>query len=60
MNEQDYQKLNETIALGALKYYILKVDPKKRMLFNPEESIDFNGKNTTLRKKHFRFKNFIY
>ena len=43
MNEQDYQKLNETIALGALKYYILKVDPKKRMLFNPEESIDFNG-----------------
>ncbi len=43
MSEQDYQKLNETIALGALKYYILKVDPKKRMLFNPEESIDFNG-----------------
>ncbi len=32
-----------TIALGALKYFILKVDPKKNMLFNPEESIDFNG-----------------
>jgi arginyl-tRNA synthetase len=31
------------IALGALKYFILKVDPKKSMLFNPEESIDFNG-----------------
>ena len=31
------------IALGALKYFILKVDPKKTMLFNPEESIDFNG-----------------
>ena len=31
------------VALGALKYFILKVDPKKTMLFNPEESIDFNG-----------------
>ena len=31
------------ISLGALKYFILKVDPKKNMLFNPEESIDFNG-----------------
>jgi arginyl-tRNA synthetase len=31
------------IALGALKYFMLKVDPKKNMLFNPEESIDFNG-----------------
>jgi arginyl-tRNA synthetase len=31
------------IALGALKYFILKVDPKKNMMFNPEESIDFNG-----------------
>jgi len=41
INEQD--KLYETIGLGAIKYYMLKVDPKKRMLFNPEESIDFNG-----------------
>ena len=32
-----------TIGLGALKYYILKVDPKKRILFNPEESVDFQG-----------------
>ena len=31
------------IGLGALKYYILKVDPKKRILFNPEESVDFQG-----------------
>ena len=31
------------IGLGALKYYILKVDPKKRILFNPEESVDFAG-----------------
>jgi arginyl-tRNA synthetase len=36
-------KLYNTIGLGALKYYILKVDPKKSMLFNPEESVDFAG-----------------
>jgi arginyl-tRNA synthetase len=36
-------KLYSTIGLGALKYYILKVDPKKRILFNPEESVDFAG-----------------
>jgi arginyl-tRNA synthetase len=40
---EDLQKLYETIALGALKYFLLKVDPKKRMLFNPEESLDFQG-----------------
>ncbi|CAD7809803.1 Arginine--tRNA ligase [Chryseobacterium aquaeductus] len=33
----------ESIGIGALKYFMLKVDPKKKMLFNPEESIDFNG-----------------
>ena len=33
----------ETIALGALKFFLLKVDPKKKMVFNPEESIDFHG-----------------
>jgi arginyl-tRNA synthetase len=33
----------KTIGLGALKYFILKVDPKKNMTFNPEESVDFNG-----------------
>ncbi len=42
-SEQDKQALYETIGLGALKYYILKVDPKKRILFNPEESVDFAG-----------------
>jgi arginyl-tRNA synthetase len=41
----DAEKANlyQTIGLGALKYYILKVDPKKRILFNPEESVDFAG-----------------
>ncbi|MCC9136143.1 arginine--tRNA ligase [Pontibacter silvestris] len=37
------QELYHTLALGALKYFLLKVDPKKRMLFNPQESIDFRG-----------------
>jgi len=37
------QKLFRMLALGALKYFLLKVEPKKRMLFNPEESIDFQG-----------------
>ncbi len=36
-------QLYETIALGALKFFLLKVDPKKKMVFNPEESIDFHG-----------------
>ena len=39
----EQQSLFTTLGLGALKYFILKVDPKKRMLFNPAESIDFNG-----------------
>jgi arginyl-tRNA synthetase len=41
--EQEKQKLYEIIGLGALKYFMLKVDPKKSMLFNPEESVDFAG-----------------
>jgi arginyl-tRNA synthetase len=40
---KEAEKLFEMIGLGALKYYILKVDPKKNMLFDPRESIDFNG-----------------
>ncbi|WP_374173964.1 arginine--tRNA ligase [Flavobacterium tructae] len=40
---EEKAKLYQTIGLGALKYYILKVDPKKRILFNPEESVDFAG-----------------
>jgi len=42
-NEEEKASLYSTIGLGALKYYILKVDPKKRILFNPKESIDFAG-----------------
>ncbi len=43
LSESEAEKTYRMIALGALKYFILKVDPKKNMLFNPEESIDFNG-----------------
>ncbi|WP_136153120.1 arginine--tRNA ligase [Flavobacterium sangjuense] len=42
-SEEEKAKLFKTIGLGALKYYILKVDPKKQILFNPEESVDFAG-----------------
>ena len=41
--EEEKDKLYRMIGLGALKYFIVKVDPKKTMLFNPKESIDFNG-----------------
>ena len=43
MSDDEKAELYETIAMGALKYYILKVDPKKRILFDPKESVDFNG-----------------
>jgi arginyl-tRNA synthetase len=43
MNDEEKNQLYRTIGLGGLKYYLLKVDPKKRMLFNPEESIELNG-----------------
>jgi arginyl-tRNA synthetase len=42
-DNEEALKLYRTIGLGALKYFILKVDPKKNMLFNPAESVDFNG-----------------
>nr|MBX2827683.1 arginine--tRNA ligase [Flavobacteriaceae bacterium] len=42
-SSEEKNNLYHTIGLGALKYYILKVDPKKRILFNPEESVDFQG-----------------
>lgn len=42
-SDEEKAKLYKTIGLGALKYYILKIDPKKRILFNPEESVDFAG-----------------
>ena len=41
--EHELEQLFETIGLGAMKFYLLRVDPKKRMIFNPEESIDFHG-----------------
>jgi arginyl-tRNA synthetase len=40
---EQLQKLYDTIGLGALKFFLLRVDPKKKMIFNPEESIDFHG-----------------
>ena len=42
-SEEEKAKLFNMIGLGALKYYVLKVDPKKQILFNPEESVDFAG-----------------
>jgi arginyl-tRNA synthetase len=42
-NPGELNDLYDTIAIGALKFFLLRVDPKKRMLFNPEESIDFHG-----------------
>ena len=43
LSEEEKEKSYEIVGLGALKYFMLKVDPKKKMLFNPAESIDFNG-----------------
>ena len=43
MSDEDANTLYETVGMGALKYFMLKVDPRKRMLFDPKESIDFNG-----------------
>ncbi|CAI8295985.1 MAG: Arginine--tRNA ligase [Bacteroidota bacterium] len=43
MTEDEKENLYHTIGMGALKYYILKVDPKKRILFDPKASVDFNG-----------------
>ncbi|MEG1267175.1 MAG: arginine--tRNA ligase, partial [Myroides sp.] len=43
LSNEEKDSLHKMIGLGALKYYILKVDPKKRILFDPKESVDFNG-----------------
>ena len=43
MTDQEANELYEIVGMGALKYFMLKVDPRKRMLFDPKESIDFNG-----------------
>ena len=63
LDDLEKNRLYKTIALGALKYHILKVDPKKKILFNPDESIDFNGNTgpfiqyTYARIKSILFKN---
>jgi len=41
--EAELTELYETLGLGALKFFLLRVDPRKKMIFNPEESIDFHG-----------------
>ena len=43
MSEEDLEELYHTLGIGALKYYLIKVDPRKRILFDPNESIDING-----------------
>jgi arginyl-tRNA synthetase len=43
LSDDEKKDLYHTIGMGALKYFILKVDPKRRILFNPEESVDFQG-----------------
>ena len=43
MSDEERQEIARIVGMGALKYFILKVDARKNMLFNPEESIDFNG-----------------
>lgn len=54
------EQLYSMIGLGALKYFILKVDPKKNMLFNPEESIDFNGNTAPfIQYTHARIKSLL-
>jgi arginyl-tRNA synthetase len=52
--------LFETIGMGALKYFLLKVDPKKKMMFNPEESIDFQGNTGPfIQYSHARIKSIL-
>ncbi|MDE6463713.1 MAG: arginine--tRNA ligase, partial [Muribaculaceae bacterium] len=43
LSESEIDEIAETVGMGALKYFLLKVDPRKNMVFNPKESIDFNG-----------------
>lgn len=43
LTKEQIEELNHTIGIGGLKYYLLKVDPKKRMMFNPAESVELNG-----------------
>jgi len=58
--EKEAAELYEMLGIGALKYFILKVDPKKNMLFNPEESIDFNGNTAPfIQYTHARIKSLL-
>jgi len=58
--EKEAAELYEMLGMGALKYFILKVDPKKNMLFNPEESIDFNGNTAPfIQYTHARIKSLL-
>ena len=43
MTPEERREISRIVGLGALKYFLLKVDPRKNMMFNPKESIDFNG-----------------
>jgi arginyl-tRNA synthetase len=57
---QELAELNEMIAIGALKFFLLRVDPKKKMIFNPEESIDFHGFTATfIQYTHARIKSIL-
>ncbi|MEN2283718.1 arginine--tRNA ligase [Algoriphagus sp. SE2] len=59
-NEDQASELYETLGLGALKYFLLKVDPKKRMLFNPQESIEFQGNTGPfIQYSHARIKSIL-
>ena len=58
--EEEQKELYKMLALGALKYFLLKVEPKKRMLFNPEESIDFQGNTGPfIQMAHARIKSIL-
>lgn len=60
MSEQQKEDLYSLIGLGGLKYYLLKVDPKKRMMFNPEESIELNGNTAPfIQYTHARIKSLL-
>lgn len=59
-NQEQAAELYETLGMGALKYFLLKVDPKKRMLFNPKESIEFQGNTGPfIQYSHARIKSII-
>jgi arginyl-tRNA synthetase len=56
----ELQELYEVIGLGAMKFYLLRVDPKKKMIFNPEESIDFHGfTGSFIQYTHARIKSIL-